>query len=64
MNANAYFLGLDLGQAADYSALALLERQGRPSPEAVYHCRHLKRWPLRTSYPDIAADVGGIDHPP
>lgn len=60
MTTNAYFLGLDLGQAADYSALAVLERQGPPSPEAVYHCRHLQRWPLRTAYPAIVADTAGI----
>lgn len=55
----AYFLGLDLGQAADYSALAILERQPRASHKdaAIFHCRHLQRWPLKTSYPDIVEDV-------
>jgi hypothetical protein len=44
--------GLDLGQAADYSALAIME-------ETADHLdlRHLERWPLRTPYPRIAADV-------
>ena len=51
-----YFLGLDLGQAADYSALAILETE-RAGREAVYRCRHLQRWPLRTPYPQIVSDV-------
>jgi hypothetical protein len=55
-----YFLGLDLGQSADYSALAILETRARPGAEARYDCRHLQRWPLRTSYPSIVADVGKI----
>ena len=54
-----YFLGLDLGQSQDYSALAILEAQGY-GPERVFHCRHLQRWPLRTSYPAIVADTARI----
>ncbi len=58
----AYFLGLDLGQAADYSALAILERQLRSSIKEppIFHCRHLQRWPLRTSYPQIVDDTARI----
>jgi hypothetical protein len=58
-SAKAYFLGLDLGQAADYSALAILERQPRASSKEppVFHCRHLQRWPLKTPYPQIVEDV-------
>jgi hypothetical protein len=43
---------LDLGQAADYSALAIIE-------DTADHLdlRHLTRWPLRTPYPRIAEDV-------
>ena len=64
-----YILGLDLGQAADYTALAVLERTEKtleiPHPdkparfETKWHfgCRGLKRWPLGTSYPSIVADV-------
>ena len=56
---NRFYLGLDLGQSADFSALAIIERQKRESMsfEPVYHCRHLHRWPLRTSYPTIVADT-------
>jgi hypothetical protein len=58
-----YIAGLDLGQLADYSALAVLERTEAappdfgPRPERRYALRHLERWPLRTAYPDIVADV-------
>src|SRR5262245_56865138 len=49
-----YTIALDLGQAADFSALAVLERvcvpQGRPGAYAV---RHLQRFPLGTRYTTI-----------
>lgn len=51
-----YIVGLDLGQAQDYSALALVERAG-PWHEPEYRVRHLRRWPLGTRYPAIVADV-------
>lgn len=56
-----YFLGLDLGQAQDYTALAILERHGKKKEEHKFLCRHLHRWPLRTSYPAIVADVARLD---
>jgi hypothetical protein len=56
MMSNRFYLGLDLGAAADYSALAILEAQGKEKGRA-YHCGFLKRWPLKTSYPDIVSDV-------
>ncbi len=56
---NKYFIGLDLGQSADFSALAILEKQG-DGQAVVFHCRHLQRWPLRTSYPSIVADTARI----
>jgi Terminase RNaseH-like domain len=58
-----YFSGLDLGQQADFSALVVVERHTIPDPEREgktlyqFDVRHLHRWPLRTSYPAIAADV-------
>lgn len=82
------YVGLDLGQAADYSALALVEEPIYCPPmggwvsssaltrdliemyprvrrnwerQAPGKCplwlRHLSRYPLRTSYPDIVADI-------
>src|SRR5262245_7544344 len=61
-----YVLGLDLGQAQDYSALAVLERQRRPDPrdpkatENHYAVRHLKRWTLGTRYTAIVVEVAGL----
>jgi hypothetical protein len=48
--------GLDLGQSADYSALAIVERRGK-APEWEFDLRHLQRWPLGTAYPAIVSDV-------
>ena len=55
-----FLFGLDLGQAQDYTALAVAHqtlRPGEPRPLLVYAFRHLQRWPLGTSYPQIVADV-------
>jgi len=66
-------IGLDLGQAKDFSALAIIERSSTVTttgiPNVVADCTntkdkidgldciHLHRWQLRTSYPAIVADV-------
>jgi hypothetical protein len=31
-----------------------------PAPKPVYHLRHLQRFPLKTSYPDIVAKVKSL----
>lgn len=60
---NRYFVGLDLGQAQDYSALVVLERPVVPvgTPRHLrrpaYDLRYLHRWPLGTAYPAIVKDV-------
>lgn len=54
-----FTLGLDLGQAADYSALVVVE-----SEADRYDVRDIHRWPLRTPYPAIVADVRGRLHMP
>jgi hypothetical protein len=65
-----FLLGLDLGQAADFSALAVLERQVEQPADALqrpvsnYLLRHLKRWPLRTSYTQIVADMAELVQQP
>ena len=48
-----FFIGLDLGQKRDFSALAVVERLPGPSPE--YHVRHLERLNPSTPYPVVAA---------
>ncbi len=57
------FVGLDLGQSKDFSALAFVEcvrtiTGGGATGEITHlNCVHLQRWKLRTSYPAIVADV-------
>jgi hypothetical protein len=62
-----FTLGLDLGQAADYSALALVEkyqqplreidRHGNQTTEVRYEVRFLSRYPLGTSYTSVVEHV-------
>lgn len=74
-----YFVGLDLGQASDSTALAIIERQERttevpdsrlrhimhtrPAPP-LYKCSHMERLPLGTRYPAIVEFVGKILNQP
>ncbi|RJE46819.1 hypothetical protein A7K50_12400 [Dehalobacter sp. MCB1] len=56
-----FYIGLDLGQANDYTALAVLERLGPEGDrkEAIYHVRHLER--VRgIPYPEIVAKVAAM----
>lgn len=48
-------IGLDLGQAADYTALAVLRRPRAASDP--YDVVHLQRFPLSTPYPGVVAAV-------
>lgn len=60
-----YFIGLDLGQAQDPTALAVIERRlqvfydGEKAPvkDAICHIPQLLRYPLGTGYPQIVEDV-------
>lgn len=62
------YLGLDLGQANDFSALAIAERNRRPryrderrnDTTAKYRIGHLQRYPLKTPYPAIVAQVATL----
>jgi hypothetical protein len=73
-----YFVGADIGQAQDYSAISMLEFvlrkrrnvQGGWEPREVeitrdvYHVRHLERLPLKTPYPEIAERLARMfEHP-
>ncbi len=54
-------LGLDLGQAQDFSALAVAQESGADEAgKPLWSVPLLKRWQLGTSYLDIVADVGRI----
>jgi hypothetical protein len=60
----AYFVGLDLGQSADYTALAVVQTvkgvNGEGKPGRQLHLRHLERYPLRTPYTEIADGVRAL----
>ncbi|MEO7652912.1 MAG: hypothetical protein ABIZ80_20815 [Bryobacteraceae bacterium] len=66
--APSYFVGLDLGQRRDYSAVAIVERAElflddinyvtyERKRRARYRLRYLRRLPLGTTYPDVVAQV-------
>jgi hypothetical protein len=55
-----YFIGLDLGQAGDFSALAVLERPTAPRERSEYSVRHLRRFPLGTPYTDVVPAVAEL----
>lgn len=59
-----YYMGVDLGQASDYTAIAILKQIGEPPPKAVYHLVHLERPPLRTPYPDIVERIKSLLYNP
>lgn len=62
----AYYLaGLDLGQTADYTALAVLERpETAGGTAAVYNLRHLQRYQLGTPYTAIVPAVARLVNTP
>jgi hypothetical protein len=51
-------MGLDLGQASDYTALVIVEASADAEPR--FAIRHLQRMALGTSYPKIAEYVAGL----
>jgi hypothetical protein len=58
MSEITYLAGLDLGQASDYTAVAILQRTITTNPrEKFFAVRHLERFPLGTSYPTICDRV-------
>jgi hypothetical protein len=57
-----YYVGLDLGQSSDYTALAVIQKvptydQQTAKHDTELHLRHLKRFPLKTPYATIADNV-------
>jgi hypothetical protein len=61
-----YFTGLDLGQARDFTALAVLERRTLPDVQAPsrlvghYAVRHLERFVLGTAYTAVCARLAQL----
>src|SRR5215468_5229342 len=58
-NNMAYLRGLDLGQAADYTALVIAGR-APTDPKPEFHVRHLYRYTLGTPYPVIVNEVSAL----
>ena len=54
-----WILGLDLGQAADRSALAILEQPDLKKPR-TYCVRHLERFEMGTPYPSVVSRLKEI----
>jgi hypothetical protein len=57
-----FYVGLDLGQAADFTALAVVQSVKEHNPQTggiqkYLHLRHLERYELGTSYLEIADKV-------
>jgi hypothetical protein len=55
----SFYVGLDLGQSSDYTAIAIVE-----DACTDLHLRHLERYPLRTPYPEIADGVARLVRDP
>jgi hypothetical protein len=60
-----YYVGLDLGQSQDYTALAVIQRvptydQQTGKHSLALHLRHLERFALKTPYTDIADFVRAL----
>lgn len=54
-------LGIDLGQPAEFTALAAVREGGKDGAgRAVWEARLLRRWPLGTAYADIIRDVAAL----
>src|SRR5215212_11753352 len=67
----SFYAGLDLGQSADFTALAVVqdvkemnETTTPGKPERRLLLRHLERYPLRTPYPEIASQAGALMRDP
>ena len=59
-----FFVGLDLGQANDYTALSVLEKIREPGiRDAIYHVRHLERV-RNVPYPQIVSKVSDMIRTP
>lgn len=63
-----YFIGVDLGQRQDFTAIAVVAKTEEPRRErnpvtwewesdTRFHLRHMRRLPLGMAYPDMVAEV-------
>ena len=63
-----YFVGLDIGQIRDYTALVIAGRRYVGDHErgwvGIYDIIHLQRFPLGTAYPKVVDDVANFFQDP
>jgi hypothetical protein len=61
-----FLVGLDIGQAHDYTALVVVEKrteeptEAEGKPRRLYEVRYIQRFKLKTPYPDIVQQVGRL----
>jgi hypothetical protein len=59
-----FFIGLDLGQRQDFTAIAVVEKGEREWLGTPLRLRHLERIPLGTPYTKVVTRVCGITRHP
>lgn len=60
-----FYIGVDLGQAQDYTAMVVIEKVFLDAAEQhEYHVRHIERPPLGTTYPAIVSRIKGLQEAP
>ena len=56
-----FYIGLDIGQANNYTAMTTLEKKVvsiiAKTPQVEYHCPHLERFELKKEYPEMMDDL-------
>jgi hypothetical protein len=57
----SYYVGVDLGQSNDYTAIAVIEAVVE---EEEFHLRHLERYPLRMPYNEQADSIARLMREP
>jgi hypothetical protein len=55
-----FFVGVDLGQARDFSAVCIVQKINGDTRRPIFRCGFLRRIPLNTSYPNVIAYVGNL----
>jgi hypothetical protein len=54
---SSFYVGLDLGQMNDYTAVVVLEHVEQEEKEHAWHLTHIERLALGTSYQDVARHI-------
>lgn len=57
----SYFIGIDIGQRRDPSAVSVVELKEMKNGERYHYVRYLRRFPLRMLYTDVAARLKKLD---